>query len=30
MSARRNSVRQTRSQLSGIHQARIDPTLATR
>jgi hypothetical protein len=30
MSARRNPVRQTRSQLSGVHQARINPNLATR
>ncbi len=30
MSARRDPVRQTRSQLSGVHQARINPNLATR
>src|SRR5271154_152622 len=30
MSARRDPVRQTRTQLSGVHQARINPNLATR
>jgi transposase len=30
MSACRDPVRQTRSQLSGVHQARINPNLATR